>query len=136
MRAIAEQVCGATPACEQESHRYQVTLRDIARFARQYEVVTSVIRRLTASWCDMVQGHGFCAESLAAVGADRTMLTEQPASGCRIGDATSRMGCELRLLRVRARPTSSRASFGGRFLWGARVRATPLVTSRLAVTVR
>lgn len=89
MRAIAKQIRGAAPSCEQKSDRREISLRRITDLAGKDEIVAPIISRLASPGRHVVECHRRFGESLTAVGADWTMSSEKPASSFCIGDAAS-----------------------------------------------
>ena len=129
MRAVAEEVRRAAAAGEQKCDRREISLCRITQLAGKDEIVAPIVGCLAAAGRHMVERHRRFGESLAAVGADRTMSSQEPASCFRIGDTAGRMRGQLdravRYTTLRALLSSSRAP--------ASMRAGPFVIEHFLV---
>lgn len=124
MPAVSQEVRGAAAAGEQKSDRREISFGRVASLAREDEIVAPIVGRLAAPWSYVIERHQDCRESLAAVGADGSVLLEEPSSRFRISYATRRMRCQLdRAVRC--------ASFGA--LLSATRSATPTGSRALRV---
>jgi len=129
MRAEPQQVAGSTASREQKCDRREISLCRITQLAGKDEIVAPIVGCLAAAGRHMVERHRRFGESLAAVGADRTMSSQEPASCFRIGDTAGRMRGQLdravRYTTLRALLSSSRAP--------ASMRAGPFVIEHFLV---
>ena len=93
--AVSQEICGAAAAREQKSDRREISLGRVAGLARENEIVAPIVGRLAASRSYMIERHQDFRESLAAVGADGSVLLEEPSSRLGVCHATRRMRCQL-----------------------------------------
>lgn len=80
MRAVLEQIRGATPHAQEKRERRLVPLQRVAGTAGEDEVVAPVVGGLTASRRHMVERHHPRVKHEAAVRAVRPIVREQPRS--------------------------------------------------------
>jgi hypothetical protein len=109
VRAVAEEVAGTTADGEQIRERREVALGLVAAATGEDEVITPVVSGLTAARRNVVERHHLRGEFTPAVGADRTVLFEQPCTRVGVGGATGRMRRQLE----RRRATSAAAAAAG-----------------------
>jgi hypothetical protein len=76
VRAVAKQVRGPASAGEQKSDRREVSFGSVASLARKNEIVAPIVSRLAAPGSYVIERHQDCRESLATVGAHRSVLLE------------------------------------------------------------
>src|SRR5690606_19526594 len=95
MHAVAEHVCRALRAAEQECDDWLVSLYSVAALARQYEIVAPIVGTLAATRGHVVQGDGVLVVSEATVGADWPVLGEQPLSCLQVSASVSGEGGKL-----------------------------------------
>ena len=95
MPAVSQEVGRAAAACQQKSDRREISLGRVAGLARQNEIVAPIVGRLAAPRGYMIERHQHCRESLAAVGANGSVLLEEPSPRFRISHATCWMRCQL-----------------------------------------
>ena len=95
VRAVPKEVRRAAPAGKQKSDRREISLRRITELACEDEIVAPIVGCLTAAGRHVVQRHRGFREPLTAVGADGTMLLDEPSPRFRIGDASRGVRGEL-----------------------------------------
>ena len=95
MRTISQEIAGAAAAGEQKSDRREISFGRVAGLAREDEIVAPIVSRLPSTRGHVVERHEDRRESLAAVGADRPVVLEEPSPGFGVSDAASRVRREL-----------------------------------------
>ena len=95
MRAVAEEVRRAAAAGEQKCNRREISLGRVAGLAREDEIVAPIVCGLAAPRGNVVESHCRGSETLTTVGADRTVLLEEPSPCLGVGDASGGMRGEL-----------------------------------------
>ncbi len=91
VRAVAEEIDGASAHGEKVGERREVTLRFVARSTGKNEVVASIVGGLATPWRNVIERHDVGRELARAVRADRSVLLEQPHACIRVRGATGRV---------------------------------------------
>jgi hypothetical protein len=88
---VAQQIVGADARAEQECHRRLIALGRVAARAGKNEVVAPIECGLSSARRDVIERHHRIGKADAAVGADGTVLREQPHPSFQVGGPARRM---------------------------------------------
>jgi hypothetical protein len=78
--AVVQEKDSAGPLLGDERYERRVGLGRVARLAGDDQVIGAVVGCLTLAGVDVVEGGAFLGDLRPAIGADRTILVDQPAT--------------------------------------------------------